>query len=73
MVPSRFAQSRRAAANFGSSERVRMAELCHSREGYTISLLTQAGSYVAMAPFCRIIVDRYGHECVRRGVTRVGR
>eukprot|EP00966_Prymnesium_polylepis_P249412 5766332-Prymnesium_polylepis.1 len=26
-----------------------------------------------MAAFCRVIVDRYGHECVGRGVTRVGR
>ena len=65
-------RGRRAAANFGSSERVRMTELCLVL-GYTIHLLTQAGSPVAVAPFCRVIVDSYGYECVRRGVTRVGR
>ena len=31
------------------------------------------GGPVAVVPFCRVIVDSYGHECVGRGVTRVGR
>ena len=68
----RAMRGRRAAANFGSSEPVRMAELCLV-QGYTIDFLTQEGSPVAVAPFCRVIVDSYGHECVRRGVTRVRR
>eukprot|EP00966_Prymnesium_polylepis_P045407 1051576-Prymnesium_polylepis.1 len=61
-------RGRRAAANFGSSECVRMAELCLV-QGYTIRLLTQTGSSVAVTPCCHVIVDSYGHECVRRGVT----
>eukprot|EP00966_Prymnesium_polylepis_P282105 6518888-Prymnesium_polylepis.2 len=42
-----------------------MAERCLVY-GYTISLLTQTGTFcsVAVAPFCRVIVDSYGHECV---------
>jgi hypothetical protein len=39
----------------------------------TAALLVSRLRRVAMAPFCRVIVDWYGHECVRRGVTRVGR
>eukprot|EP00966_Prymnesium_polylepis_P266946 6167260-Prymnesium_polylepis.1 len=35
--------------------------------------MTKLVSPVAVAPFYRVIVDSYGHECIRRGVTRVRR